>query len=75
MSGVSRRTSSLGGQQKSLQTDRVILGPGPDEEIAVVNRIYRLGLLILTRLIWGPLYWPMRVANAVGFGWCASTAF
>ena len=30
------------GQQKSLQTDRVILVPGPDDEIAVVNRIYRL---------------------------------
>ena len=30
------------GQQKSLQTDRVILVPGPDEEVAVVQRIYRL---------------------------------
>src|SRR5512147_2924897 len=30
------------GQQKSLQTDRVILVPGPDDEIAVVHRIYRL---------------------------------
>ncbi|MDP5239515.1 recombinase family protein [Uliginosibacterium sp. 31-16] len=29
------------GEQKSLQTDRVILQPGPDEEIAVVNQIYR----------------------------------
>ena len=29
------------GEQKSLQTDRVILVPGPDEEIAVVNKIYR----------------------------------
>ncbi|MCZ2155157.1 MAG: recombinase family protein, partial [Bryobacterales bacterium] len=30
------------GEQKSLQTDRVILVPGPPEEIAVVGRIYRM---------------------------------
>jgi len=30
------------GEQKSLQTDRVILVPGPTEERAVVRRIYRL---------------------------------
>lgn len=29
------------GEHKSLQTDRVILQPGPDEEVAVVNQIYR----------------------------------
>ncbi len=29
------------GEHKSLQTDRVILVPGPPEEVAVVNRIYR----------------------------------
>ena len=29
------------GEQKSLQTDRVILQPGPDSEIAIVNHIYR----------------------------------
>lgn len=29
------------GQHKSLQTDRVILVPGPEEEITVVRRIYR----------------------------------
>jgi DNA invertase Pin-like site-specific DNA recombinase len=29
------------GEHKSLQTDRVILQPGPDEEVAVVNKIYR----------------------------------
>lgn len=28
------------GQRKSLQTDRVILIPGPDEEVLIVNRIY-----------------------------------
>jgi DNA invertase Pin-like site-specific DNA recombinase len=30
------------GEQKSLQTDRVILVPGPAEEIEVVERIYKL---------------------------------
>lgn len=29
------------GQQKSLQTDRVILVPGPEEEVRIVNQIYR----------------------------------
>jgi len=29
------------GEHKSLQTDRVILQPGPDSEIAIVNRIYK----------------------------------
>jgi len=29
------------GEHKSLQTDRVILKPGPDAEVAVVNQIYR----------------------------------
>src|SRR5208283_3331062 len=29
------------GEQKSLQTDRVILIPGPDEEVNVVRRIYQ----------------------------------
>jgi DNA invertase Pin-like site-specific DNA recombinase len=30
------------GEQKSIQTDRVLLVPGPAEEVAVVARIYRL---------------------------------
>jgi hypothetical protein len=30
------------GEQKSLQTDRVILVPGPNEEVATVRRVYRL---------------------------------
>ena len=30
------------GEQKSLQTDRVILKPGPKEEVRIVNRIYAL---------------------------------
>lgn len=29
------------GEHKSLQTDRVILMPGPDDEIAIINSIYR----------------------------------
>ena len=29
------------GEQKSLQTDRVILVPGPEEEVAWVGRMYR----------------------------------
>ena len=29
------------GEHKSLQTDRVILAPGPDDEVAVVGQIYR----------------------------------
>jgi DNA invertase Pin-like site-specific DNA recombinase len=29
------------GEHKSLQTDRVILTPGPDEEVAIVREIYR----------------------------------
>jgi len=30
------------GEQKSLQTDRVILVPGPDEEVSIVRHIYQL---------------------------------
>lgn len=30
------------GEHKSLQTDRVILVPGPDEEVQTVRRLYRL---------------------------------
>jgi DNA invertase Pin-like site-specific DNA recombinase len=33
------------GEQKSIQTDRVILAPGPDEETAVVREIYRAFVL------------------------------
>jgi len=32
------------GQQKSIQTDRVILVPGPEDEVATVHRIYHLFL-------------------------------
>jgi len=30
------------GEQKSLQTDRVVLVPGPDEEVQVVRQVYQL---------------------------------
>ena len=30
------------GEQKSLQTDRVVLVPGPEDEVATVQRIYRM---------------------------------
>lgn len=30
------------GEQKSLQTDRVILSPGPPEEVEIVRRLYRM---------------------------------
>jgi len=30
------------GEQKSLQTDRVVLTPGPPEEVEVVRRLYRM---------------------------------
>jgi DNA invertase Pin-like site-specific DNA recombinase len=33
------------GEQKSLQTDRVVLVPGPPEEIEVVRRLYRMFVL------------------------------
>lgn len=36
------KTQLQPGEQKSLQTDRVVLVPGPPEERAVVRRIYRL---------------------------------
>lgn len=35
------------GEHKSLQTDRVILVPGPDDEVETVRRIYRLFVLDL----------------------------
>lgn len=33
------------GEQKSLQTDRVILTPGPPQEVEVVRRLYRMFVL------------------------------
>ncbi len=35
------KTELSRGEHKSLQTDRVILTPGPDEEVRIVNQIYR----------------------------------
>ena len=34
------KTDLIRGEHKSLQTDRVILRPGPDDEIRIVNQIY-----------------------------------
>lgn len=34
------KTELSRGEHKSLQTDRVILTPGPDEEVRIVNQIY-----------------------------------
>lgn len=35
------KTELIHGERKSLQTDRVILKPGPEEEVRTVNLIYR----------------------------------
>ena len=35
------KTELARGEHKSLQTDRVILRPGPAEEVAIVNQMYR----------------------------------
>lgn len=37
-----RKTELARGEQKSIATDRIILVPGPDEEVALVREIYRL---------------------------------
>ena len=47
------------GEQKSLQTDRVVLVPGPVEELAVVRRIY-------LRFVQGP---EERARDRGGVGW------
>ncbi len=39
--GGSVKSELARGEHKSLQTDRVILVPGPDSEVATVQRIYR----------------------------------
>jgi len=39
-SGAIKATSKPG-EHKSLQTDRVILVPGPEQEVATVHKIYR----------------------------------
>jgi len=38
--GVPKATLTQG-EHKSLQTDRVVLVPGPEEEVAVVREVYR----------------------------------
>ncbi|WP_220811874.1 recombinase family protein [Variovorax sp. UMC13] len=39
--GGEKKGSLERGQQKSLQTDRVILSPGPNSEVAVVREVYK----------------------------------
>jgi DNA invertase Pin-like site-specific DNA recombinase len=39
------KTQLSRGEQKSLQTDRVILTPGPPEEVELVRRLYRMFVL------------------------------
>lgn len=41
-SGGNRKGLLSSGEQKSIQTDRVILVPGPPNEVAVIREIYRL---------------------------------
>lgn len=36
------KTALVRGEHKSIATDRVILMPGPEDEIAVVQEVYRL---------------------------------
>ena len=28
------------------------------------------GFVLLMRLLWGPLFRPILIANAIGYGWC-----
>ncbi|HVW30402.1 MAG TPA: recombinase family protein [Polyangiaceae bacterium] len=62
------------GEQKSLQTDRVILVPGPENEVVVVRRIYRL--FIDDRLHEGQIAQALNregVLNALGGAWTRGT--
>ena len=62
------------GEYKSLQTDRVILVPGPDDEIRIVNQIYRWFIdegLVETEIA-GRLN-GMKVLTALGRRWTRAT--
>lgn len=37
-----RKAELARGEHKSIQTDRVVLAPGPDDEVEVVRRMYRM---------------------------------
>jgi DNA invertase Pin-like site-specific DNA recombinase len=62
------------GEHKSLQTDRVILIPGPEEEIRMVNQIYRwfIDEGIVETDIAGRLN-GMKVATDLGRAWTRAT--
>jgi len=62
------------GEQKSFQTDRVILVPGPDDEVVIVRRIYRL--FIDERRHEGEIAHTLNgegVRNALGGAWSRGT--
>src|SRR5207248_6447045 len=62
------------GEQKSLQTDRVILAPGPQQEIDIVNQIYRWFVNdgLVEAQIAGRLN-GMRVRTDLGREWTRAT--
>jgi DNA invertase Pin-like site-specific DNA recombinase len=62
------------GEQKSLQTDRVILTPGPDEDVRIVNEIYRWFIDdgLVESEIAGRLN-GMRLRTDLGHEWTRST--
>lgn len=64
------------GEQKFLQTDRVILMPGPEEEIGHVRRIYQWFIdeaLSLQRI--ADRLNDMEVKNCVGRQWCRESVW
>lgn len=62
------------GEQKSFQTDRVILTPGPDEEVRTVNQIYHWFIedALVESEIAGRLN-GMRVRTDLGREWTRAT--
>jgi len=62
------------GEHKSLQTDRVILQPGPDAEINVVNKIYRWFVADnLTELEIAERLNAQRIPTDLGRDWTRAT--
>jgi hypothetical protein len=62
------------GEHKSLQTDRVILVPGPEEEVRIVNQIYRWYIddVLVEAEIAGRLN-GMAVKTDLGRAWTRAT--
>jgi DNA invertase Pin-like site-specific DNA recombinase len=62
------------GEHKSLQTDRVILVPGPPEEVATVKRIYRLFVLKrMSEVEIAALLNDEGIVNDLGRSWTRGT--